>query len=381
MNNVVARQGQPPKPKQPAKKKSAKAAQPAAATTTVPIKQPAAAPTTVPIKQPAAAPTTVPLKQKAQPAPNALKKLSNKQVATARAQLQASVRANGTMAVGRRTGVVGAALRNMGYSAKDALAISLDAPLSASMTDESAVLAALEYAESISKPLPPGSIGAALQPNVTPMPAKASAALAAYRQQVSSQTGTRRSPAAQKGISAYKASTNAIGKIANSLNRRIKPMSDYIGNLPVPGGLGTMFLLNLLFLGLVVPANSQGYTRAQLLWLTLMGRTTIPTTTTPDPVPASPVLIGLLDTATAIEDAAVAVANMAGSGQSMVDRISSVGRAVQQGPIGVAGGIIGAGAGVGWAVRHGIGGGPQQFPSSARGITPPPPPPPPPLRR
>jgi hypothetical protein len=49
---------------------------------------------------------------------------------------------------------------------------------------------------------------------------------------------------------------------------------DRLANLPTPGGSGAMLLLLLAFIAFIIPVSAS-YTRAQLLWLTLLGRTTL----------------------------------------------------------------------------------------------------------
>lgn len=76
-------------------------------------------------------------------------------------------------------------------------------------------------------------------------------------------------------------------------------LQDRVANLPTPGGAGAMLLILLAMIFFIIPVSA-GYTRAQLLWLTFLGKTTLPSTATPaGATPASgssgsiPVISGL----------------------------------------------------------------------------------------
>lgn len=273
-----------------------------------------------------------------------------------RKQLDAYIRANGTMSVARRTAVVGGALEKLGYSHEQARDISLDAPLNSSMYDDQAIGVALVYASSIT----PNNIGSnadtiagATAPTAIPMPSKAQAALDAYRKQTNPIQERRRLLGRR---------TN---RLVDSISRSLKPLSDKIGDAPVPTGLGGLFLINLLFLFFAVPAHSTGRTRAQLLWLTLMNMTTLQEAPPVKTVPASPMFTAVTGAALAIEDVAQSVNNATGAVGQAGNLLQTIGSDIGH-VIGIGGGPSGS---------QGQGGGPSGGGVNLRSPSSPPPPP------
>lgn len=262
--------------------------------------------------------------QKAKP------RLSQQQVTRNKAQLKAYIRANGNMSVARRTAVVGGALEQMGYTREQADTIALDAPLNASMYNEQAIDTALEYAASLDS-LPD------TDPDRIKMPVGAK----------------RRYDAAQAKKQPVQTFKQRLGTKSSKpigwFRSRVQPTVNKIGNAPVPGGLGSLFALNLLFLAVIVPANSQGYTRMQLLWYTLMNRTkfTKQVNDQPEVVPPSPMVVAGLGTAAAVEKAAVAIASLGPDGQNVINQIEAPDKAAQStiGNIPVVGGLWRIGTG------------------------------------
>lgn len=61
----------------------------------------------------------------------------------------------------------------------------------------------------------------------------------------------------------------------NPVANKVEAVAERVGNFPTPGGLFALFVVLLLFVFLIVPVNG-GLTRAQLFWLTLLGRTRLP---------------------------------------------------------------------------------------------------------
>lgn len=242
---------------------------------------------------------------------------------------------NGNMGLPRREQTVIPALQRLGYPHADAERIALGAPLNNGMTDTNALDASLIYADSLS----PSNFQATLAadprqaallqgagPINTPPQAAAAAALASGRAQP-----INRPPGAGGAIRQAKMRANrpatVIGMTRGSFERVGRrfaewatPSLDAISQLPVRGGLGGMFLLNLAFLAAVVPANAQGYTRLQLLWASLWGQTEWAGKTPPAKASAPDSvwqrsLIGLVG---GVEETAVAVQQVAGaiSGQT-----------------------------------------------------------------
>jgi len=68
------------------------------------------------------------------------------------------------------------------------------------------------------------------------------------------------------------------GKDTPRVNADTQPMkaiylvNDSVAALPVPGGLGALLLVILVFFFILIPATSKGETRALLLWEVLLGR-------------------------------------------------------------------------------------------------------------
>lgn len=68
-----------------------------------------------------------------------------------------------------------------------------------------------------------------------------------------------------------------LGKaIPNTAADRVEGIRDWIASRPTPAGAGALFLILILLLFIVVPVTAQGHTRLQLLWLTFLGRTWLP---------------------------------------------------------------------------------------------------------
>lgn len=161
-----------------------------------------------------------------------------------------------------------------------------------------------------------------------------------------------------------------LGRVGDRLSRWMAPKLDRMADQPVPGGLLGMFLLNLAFLLAVVPANAQGYTRLQLLWLTLLNQTMLPESVTPQVVPDSALMAAATAGVVAVDHAATAVGDVARALGGVVTPAATA----AAGLAGVAGSlppwVQGALGGVAGALTH------QSFtpPSQANPAAPPPPP-------
>lgn len=242
--------------------------------------------------------------QQAQPKPAKALDARGKerQAQRSKATLDAYVRANGSMSVARRTAVVGGSLERLGYSPSQSRDIALDAPLDARMHDADALTAALTYASSITPqaaaadPNAPAVIGADA---IIPMPKRAQAALASAQ--------AAKNPIKTKGLALHTGAWGFLDRIRNTM----QPFVDRVADSPVPSGIGGLFALNLLFLAAIVPVNAQGYTRLQLLYLTLLNRTKLPEKTPPVHVPASPMFQAAVGAIASIEDAGNAVKSVA----------------------------------------------------------------------
>lgn len=213
-------------------------------------------------------------------------------------------RANGNMSVQRRMIVIVPALIRSGYSQKDAEEIALDAPLSKDYTNERAYYETLKYAASIAPGGTQTAAGAALAPALVPMPAQASRQLQDLQNQNRPLGGVRTGSQGFLG---------SVWKGLNAIGEKLSPTATRVGDQPTPGGIGTLFALNLLFLAAIVPANAQGYTRLELIWLTLMNRTHLDSEIPPPAVPNNALIEAAIGTAEGIQEAAQAIGNVAGS--------------------------------------------------------------------
>lgn len=72
-----------------------------------------------------------------------------------------------------------------------------------------------------------------------------------------------------------KAPKSLAGKAANAAADKVTGVQNWIAGAPTPGGIGVLLLIILLFVAIIVPVSG-GYTRLQLFWLTLLGRTSLP---------------------------------------------------------------------------------------------------------
>lgn len=249
-------------------------------------------------------------------------------------ELPEYIRANGNMSVKRRLSVVGDALVNLGYDHDHAHDIAIDAPLNASSYNDQAVLTALEYAHSISsqQTMSNGSlIRGSLQPNVIPMPDRAYQALVQARY--------KNTPVRQR----MKSST--LGKyatIVSTIGDRLKPVGDRIANVPVPGGIGGLLAVNLIFLAAIVPANPAGYTRLELLWLTLLNRTRLPDKKPRQEAPASALVQAAFAAAESLKEGALAIASTGQNYQDFVQGIQLGGQLLPGIILGVPGSVTGS---------------------------------------
>lgn len=237
-------------------------------------------------------------------------RLTPRAAARYKQQLNIYAYANGNMSPERRERVIVPALETLGYSRADAEEIAIRAPLNSSYTNEQAQYKALQYAASIKPGVAanqtPGqqALNAYLNPVAIAMPPRAQSAYQALQVQ-------QQHPVQQQ-LSKGRFLKGALGKIVENVSTKVTPLADRVGNLASPGGLGSLFAVNLLFLFFAVPANSQGYTRAQLLWLTLMNKTKLEGETKPDPVPDNPLVDAAIAVAGGIEDVASAIGNAFG---------------------------------------------------------------------
>lgn len=299
--------------------------------------------------------------------------VQQRQVAQGRAavankgQLADYLRANGRMSVARRSAVVQPALERLGYTPDQARTITLDAPLDASMTDQQALFAALQYARTLQTPnalsaaiagdVPQRGQQLAGQQGAIPMPAAATVAL--------QQAENERAPLPNK-LGRQSGLNGAYTRLTR-LGRALSFKLDDMANVPTPSGIGGLFLVNLLFLFFAIPANAQGYTRAALLWLTLLNRTKLPEQPPSEVIPASPFVAAAIGAASALGNVSQSIGALSQNAAQVVAGLTNPGQAIekqlQQNPVegaviqGILGGLIPGSQGGGPPVM-GVGGGP-----------------------
>lgn len=93
------------------------------------------------------------------------------------------------------------------------------------------------------------------------------------------QQGMARQQAAQEELNGTLTDigTQQGQRVLNRLNEGSQKLTSWADRVPTPGGIGVLLLLIFLFLWAIVPVNGQ-YTRLQLMWLTLTGRTKMAST-------------------------------------------------------------------------------------------------------
>jgi hypothetical protein len=72
----------------------------------------------------------------------------------------------------------------------------------------------------------------------------------------------------------------ASGILPNAAADRVERARNWLANLPTPGGNGALLLVLLGLVAFIVPVSG-AYTRAQLFWLSLLGRTSLTDTGAP----------------------------------------------------------------------------------------------------
>ncbi len=138
--------------------------------------------------------------------------------------------------------------------------------------------------------------GASAEPDVESRPAQAARAQknAAREQErqaeeaaIAAEAEARRKKAQTAGLIGKGLAVAGIAP--NKAADFVERLQTRIANLPTPGGRGAMLLLLLLFIIFIVPVAAN-YTRAQLFWLTLLGRTSLDDSGAPerDPIAKPP---------------------------------------------------------------------------------------------
>jgi multidrug efflux pump subunit AcrA (membrane-fusion protein) len=145
-----------------------------------------------------------------------------------------------------------------------------------------------------------GPIPATPQPSAADIKAQAAAQRQAAKTQAAQQKSAHQSAKAQaqanakaqqaaaKQSSAFaQASANAgigLGNAASNLADSVSSIgtgiASWASSWPTPGGIGLLLIVIFILLWALIPVDDQGYTRMQLLWFTVMGRTELQGSTT-----------------------------------------------------------------------------------------------------
>lgn len=91
-------------------------------------------------------------------------------------------------------------------------------------------------------------------------------------------TPAEKPKAAPAGKKPGKKPDSLLGKAADTIGAPglgKQSAVEWLASRPTPGGIGTLLVIILLFVAVIVPVAA-GYTRLQLLWLTLLGKTELP---------------------------------------------------------------------------------------------------------
>ena len=71
------------------------------------------------------------------------------------------------------------------------------------------------------------------------------------------------------------AQANLAGSVTDSFGGLADRVNGWAASIPTPGGIFVVLVAIFVTLWVLIPVNQQGYTRAELLWLTVLGRTAI----------------------------------------------------------------------------------------------------------
>jgi hypothetical protein len=96
-------------------------------------------------------------------------------------------------------------------------------------------------------------------------------AAAQAQQRAAQQSQAMAIAAGNVGIGAATAGTN----MAQGISDFGQGIVNWAENWPTPGGIGLLLLVIFILLWALIPVDKEGYTRLQLLWFTVMGRTSL----------------------------------------------------------------------------------------------------------
>lgn len=97
------------------------------------------------------------------------------------------------------------------------------------------------------------------------------------RAQVQAERDAQRQKQAQRNA-AQRGLTSGVAGVSSQIGAmgdRLRAANEWAASVPTPGGILAMLIGLTALVSFVVPVND-GYTRAQLAWLTILGRTAIP---------------------------------------------------------------------------------------------------------
>lgn len=205
-------------------------------------------------------------------------------------------------------------------------------------------------------------------PGPSPDDESVDATTLAQAQTVLAQNRAATAAAAATAGAGHPALPNSAAQFADRWAASVQPqferLNDWASNLPTPGGIGLMLILIAFFLFAVVPVNGT-QTRLSLLFLTLLGHTTLPTPQKPwQAVPNNPIAAALEGMATATEDIAASISGVTGAVNTAGGIAGGIGAGIGAGLGTASGGLLAATGVVGQGMQnylHGASGGLLSF--------------------
>jgi hypothetical protein len=129
------------------------------------------------------------------------------------------------------------------------------------------------------QPTPPAPSAADVKAQQRAASQQQKAAARATKQQAIAQQKAQQQANAQASQFAQTAGAFGIGvgnagsNLADNVSNIGTGIANWASSWPTPGGIGLLLIVLFILLWALIPVDDQGYTRMQLLWFTVMGRT------------------------------------------------------------------------------------------------------------
>ena len=127
---------------------------------------------------------------------------------------------------------------------------------------------------------------AAAKQNAANLKAQQRAQAAQAKQQAQTQAAAQKQAAQAQAKAAAQSQAFALGagnlavgigqagsNAGDAISSVATNVQEWMASWPTPGGIGLLLLIIFVMLWVLIPVDQQGYTRLQLLWFTVMGRT------------------------------------------------------------------------------------------------------------